>query len=141
MPPRTMIIPSYSSVQTDPRFWGEKDCLECKPQRWIDDVTREWIHPAKRGSFIGWSEGARDCAGKKLSQVEVVATLAVLLRDWTVEPVLFEEKTVEEGKRRVLKVIEGLTPVVLVQMNGSERTPLFWKRREYTLSVCKILRR
>ncbi|KAI1485519.1 hypothetical protein F5X96DRAFT_659588 [Biscogniauxia mediterranea] len=41
-------------------------------------------------TFIVWSEGARDCPGRKFSQVEFVATIASLFRDWRVNPVTFE---------------------------------------------------
>jgi cytochrome P450 len=127
IPPKTMIIPSYASVQTEPRWWGD-DSLEFRPQRWIDS-NGDFI-PPKKGTFIGWSEGARDCPGKKFSQVEFVATLAVLLRDWTVEPVrLSEKESPAEARKRVLDVIESSTPVLLLQMNNPERTPLVWKRR------------
>ncbi|KAK3986032.1 putative cytochrome P450 [Cladorrhinum sp. PSN332] len=126
IPPQTMIIPSYASIQSEPKWWGE-DSLEWKPQRWVDN-NGDWV-PAKKGTYIGWSEGPRDCAGRKFSQVEIVATLAVLLRDWTVEPVLAGKETPAEARQRVLNVIEESTPVVLLQMNHPERTPLVWKRR------------
>ncbi|KAF7514542.1 hypothetical protein G7054_g15223 [Neopestalotiopsis clavispora] len=94
LPPKTMIVPSYASLQTDPKYWGE-DSLEWRPSRFIasspsqatsfataDRIdAEEFITPA-RGTFLAWSGGARDCVGRKFSQVESVATIASLFRDW-----------------------------------------------------------
>lgn len=36
--------------------------------------------------FFGWAYGQRVCLGKRLSQVELVAALAVLFRNHCVDP-------------------------------------------------------
>ncbi|WXC56491.1 hypothetical protein SNK03_002425 [Fusarium graminearum] len=38
------------------------------------------------GAFLPWAAGPRVCPGKKFSQVEFVAVLASLLKEYTVEP-------------------------------------------------------
>ncbi|KAK4117833.1 cytochrome P450 [Canariomyces notabilis] len=135
LPPDCMVAPSYGSVQTDPRFWGS-DSLEWKPSRFIvkrnggGDDGEDFRVPV-RGAFIGWSDGARDCPGRKFSQVEFVAALAVLFRSgWRVEPVTKPGETIEAARRRVLDLIENDSgSVLLLQMLHPERAPLVWKRQ------------
>lgn len=134
IPPNTMVIPSYAAVHTEPRYWGS-DSLVWRPSRWIHGAAaspgqENLINPQK-GTFLGWSEGARDCPARKFSQVEFVATIATLLRDWKVEPVPLDGESLEDARRRVLDLIkEDSGPVLLLQMLHPERASLTWKRRE-----------
>ena len=133
LPPKTMFIPSYAAVQTDPRYWGP-DALEWRPSRWIQQGAKpgnEELISVERGTFHGWSEGARDCPGKKFSQVEFVATMAVLFRDWRVDPArLHDGESLEEAQKRVLDLIEhDSAPVLLLQMLHPEQAPLVWSKR------------
>ena len=85
----------------------------------------------RKGSFIAWSEGLRICPGKKFSQVEFVASMAAIFRDWYVEPLLEEGESLEVARKRVLKLVEEDTgQVLLLQMLHPERAPLVWKRRQ-----------
>lgn len=144
LPPNTMICLAYSSLQTDPRWWGS-DSLTWRPSRFIKSAesqpgsntrtrpqsldVEEFIKP-RRGSFVGWSEGARDCPGRKFSQVEFVATIASIFRDWRVDPVTFERETIDCARRRVLHLIENESAMVLlIQMLHPEKAPLVWSRR------------
>ncbi|KAI0200589.1 cytochrome P450 [Astrocystis sublimbata] len=131
LPPQSMIAPSYGAVQTDPRYWGT-DSLTWRPSRYITagkPGDEEWNSPV-RGAFVGWSEGTRDCPGRKFSQVEFVATMAVLLRDWCVSPVLKPGESTEAAQKRVMDLIETDSgPVLLLQMLHPERAPLTWQRR------------
>ncbi|KAG8159133.1 hypothetical protein KVR01_010794 [Diaporthe batatas] len=136
IPPRTMIVPSHASVHSDPRYWGS-DSLVWRPSRWIkpgaagpgDIDGEEFISPV-RGTFLPWSDGIRDCPGKKFSQVEAVATLAALFRDWRVDPVTRQGEDLGDARKRVLRFIEEDTGMMLlVQMLHPERCPLIWKRR------------
>ncbi|KAI1758634.1 cytochrome P450 [Hypoxylon sp. FL1150] len=142
LPPNTMIVPSYASIQSDPRYWGD-DSLEWRPSRFIKSSTsadaktagatlddEEFITPA-RGTFLSWSGGARGCVGRKFSQVEFVAVVATLFRDWRVGPVLAGGgETAEAARMRVLNQIEtDSAPVLLLQMLHPDRCPLVWSRR------------
>jgi cytochrome P450 len=142
LPPNTMICLAYSSLQTDPRWWGS-DSLTWRPSRFIKkadssipqgekaDLDREQFAQPRRGSFIGWSEGTRDCPGRKFSQVEFVATIASIFRDWRVNPVVFEGETIEGARKRVLDLIEKESAMVLlIQMVHPEKAPLVWSKRE-----------
>lgn len=147
VPSNTMICLAYSSLQTDPRWWGS-DSLTWRPSRFIKktagsdsksfgsceeeaDLDVEQFVQPRRGTFIGWSEGARDCPGRKFSQVEFVATMASIFRDWRVDPVIFDGETIEGARKRVLNLIEtDSAMVLLIQMLHPEKAPLVWSKRE-----------
>ncbi|KAI0396623.1 cytochrome P450 [Xylariaceae sp. FL0594] len=132
VPPNTMVIPSYASVHTDPKYWGT-DSLTWRPSRWITTTEyhgKEHVLNPRRGTFLGWSEGARDCPGRKFSQVEFVATMATLLRDWVVDPIPKQGEGLNNARRRILHQIEtDSAPVLLLQMLHPERSPLVWRKR------------
>lgn len=144
LPPHSMVAPSYGSVQTDPNIWGP-DSLSWKPSRWIKPAAAatgsagpttsklddgEDFNMPVRGAFIGWSEGTRDCPGRKFSQVEFTATIATLFLDWRVDPLPAKGETLDAARERVVDLIETDSgPVLLLQMLHPERAPLVWKRR------------
>jgi cytochrome P450 len=140
LPPNTMMCLSSAALQSDPRWWGS-DSLTWRPSRFIKPAGSEstakktGIHEeefvqGRRGSFVGWSEGARDCPGRKFSQVEFVATMASLFRDSRVDPVQLEGETIEAARKRVLNLIETDSGMVLLlQMLHPERAPLIWSKR------------
>ncbi|KAG8158562.1 hypothetical protein KVR01_011684 [Diaporthe batatas] len=133
VPPNTMVIPSYAAVHTEPKYWGS-DPLVWRPSRWIQEGAaapgQEEVISPKKGTFLGWSEGGRDCPARKFSQVEFVATVATLLRDWRVDPVQLDGESPDDARRRVLNLIkEDSGPVLLLQMLHPERASLAWKRR------------
>lgn len=136
IPPRTMVVPSNASTGTDPKYWGP-DSLTWRPSRWIKPAAsesegvdgEEFIAPV-RGTFLSWSDGIRDCPGKKFSQVETVATVAAVFKDWRVDPVVNPGETLDGARKRVLRFIEDDTGMVLlVQLLHPERCPLVWKKR------------
>ncbi|KAK2593318.1 hypothetical protein QQS21_008961 [Conoideocrella luteorostrata] len=130
IPPGTMVLPSYSAIHTHPRFWGP-DPLVWRPSRWIIDSSEgEELMVPDRGTFISWSEGERSCPGKKFSQVEVVAALATVLREWKVEPVKRHNESITDARSRLLHQIENdSAQVLLLQMLHPERAPLVWRKR------------
>ncbi|RYC55262.1 hypothetical protein CHU98_g10947 [Xylaria longipes] len=132
LPPQSIIAPSYGAVHTDPRFWGS-DSLVWRPSRWIKagNAGNEELNAVVRGSFIGWSEGIRDCPGRKFSQVEFSAAIAVLFRGAHVDPVTRDGETMDAARARVLHLIKNDSgTVLLLQMLHPERAPLRWSRRE-----------
>ncbi|KAH8704634.1 cytochrome P450 [Phaeosphaeriaceae sp. PMI808] len=134
LPANTLVIPNHIAVHTHPKFWGS-DSLEYKPSRWIESSgtshNNEILVTPRKGSFIPWSEGVRNCPGKKFSQVEFVATIAALLRNWRVEPKLRPNETMDQARRRILQLVEEDTgQVLLLQMLHPERAPLVWKHVE-----------
>ncbi|KAL2016804.1 hypothetical protein VTK56DRAFT_2973 [Thermocarpiscus australiensis] len=95
------------------------------------DAHEVLLPPPSRGNYLGWSEGSRDCPGKRFSQVEWVAFLAAMFRDWRVEPLRSEGETFAEARTRVLDFIEKDTDYggLLLQLMHPERVPLVWSRR------------
>ncbi|KAI1660271.1 hypothetical protein F4813DRAFT_387133 [Daldinia decipiens] len=86
------------------------DSLEWRPSRWIRPGAKkpgdEEIDINRRGVFLAWSEGTRDCPGKKFSQVEFVALMVGLFRQWRVDPVKkYSGESIETARRRVLDLI------------------------------------
>lgn len=133
LPQNTMVIPSYSAVHTEPRIWGD-DSLVWKPSRWIKPGGKpgeEELIKHLDGSFLGWSEGPRNCPAKKFSQIEFVATVAALLRDWRVDPVPADsDESMDDARKRVLNLIEkDCGAVLLLQMLHPERASLTWSKR------------
>ncbi|KAM7219000.1 Cytochrome P450 [Rhypophila decipiens] len=139
IPPKTMVALSYSSLQTDPNYWSD-DSLVWRPSRWIriqndsdqQQEEEEEIITPKRGTFLPWSDGIRDCPGRKFSQIEFVATMACLFRDWRVEPAFISKgESRDDARKRVLHQIKtDSAPVLLLQMLHPERSPLVWSRRQ-----------
>lgn len=70
-----------------------------------------------------FSQGPRICLGKKFAQVEAVAFLTLLLRQWRVEPIFLPEETVPRWQKRVL------TPSTLTTLHFKNDLPLRLVRR------------
>lgn len=133
IPPNTMVIPGHSALHTEPWIWGS-DSLVWRPSRWIKTPGKpgaEEIINHKEESFLGWSEGARNCPARKFPQVEFVATIATLLRDWRVDPVPVDTRESEQKARdRVMDLINNDSgAVLLLQMLHPERATLSWSKR------------
>lgn len=54
----------------------------------------EEIINSVRDSFISWADGPRDCPGKKFSQVETVAAIALLFRNRRVDQSSIENQSI-----------------------------------------------
>ncbi|TQS33652.1 hypothetical protein Golomagni_05995 [Golovinomyces magnicellulatus] len=135
IPAETVVTTSWGAVQTDPRYWGSNS-LAWNPRRWIkqSETISEKPNPGaeefldyKRGTFVGWSGGARDCPGRQFSQAEFVATMAVLFSDYRVEAVKNPGETNKMARDRVMDVIENDTgAILLTQIMHPERVPLYF---------------
>lgn len=134
IPPKTVILPNHISVHTDPRVWGSESLI-WRPSRWIKqsetrDLDGEFFIPPARGSFHGWADGPRDCPGRKFSQVDSVAVLALLFKTWRVNPVTNEGESLEAARERVRRfIVEDTGSILMTQMLHPERCPLVWKER------------
>ncbi len=128
------------ALQTHPRYWGH-DSLTWKPSRWIiqsssntsDDLgtrlSQETILAPQKGAFIAWSEGVRNCPGKKFAQVEFVATMAALFREFVAEPVARDGETPNAARQRVLEVVKDSNVELLLQMRNPESVSVKWSQR------------
>jgi len=72
-----------------------------KPSRWENNME----------SFLGFSIGPRSCLGRKFATVEAVCFIALVLRDWKVEPLL-EGTTIEDWKKKTFEIELGATLTV-----------------------------
>ncbi|KAF4554312.1 Cytochrome P450-like protein 68 [Elsinoe fawcettii] len=118
---------------------GEQDDVGEAKQR---DVEERLFRPRK-GAFIPFSEGKRSCIGQRFARTEIVAVLAAVFKEWSVELVVpgdeqglsFQERrerfetarekavrTIKDGCRTgpTLRLRKGEIPVRLVK-RGEER--------------------
>jgi cytochrome P450 len=59
------------------------------------DTSEQLFRPV-RGAYIPFSEGARSCLGRRIAQVEIIAALAVIFRDYSMELAVDEWATDDE---------------------------------------------
>ncbi|XP_031475576.1 cytochrome P450 86B1-like [Nymphaea colorata] len=76
--PGTIIMYHAYSVGRMRWIWGE-DCMEFKPERWIDDEGR-LRHENNSFRFIAFNAGPRTCVGREVAFVQMkLAAAAILL--------------------------------------------------------------
>lgn len=133
-PPEILISLNTCAVQTLPKYWGQ-DSLVWDPRRWIDSSqpsgTAERIRdPPEKGTFVPWIEGPRICPGKKFSQVEFVAVIARLFRNWTVKPVMQPQESTMQARERVINMVNGSHVILTLQMKKPTSVHLVWSKRD-----------
>jgi cytochrome P450 len=139
VPAGTSVHLNMSALHTNPQFWGE-DGLNWKPERFISlpqadaqahTMEDEVVAPDTSTNFIPWAYGQRICPGKKFSQVELVAALAMMFRDHTVAPLPHPGESMEDARKRVF--ITGLDVdhegKMLFDMKYPEKACLMWSSR------------
>ena len=134
VPPNTLIFLNTIALHTLPRYWGS-DSLLWRPTRWISSspstpIGNETLQEPAKGTYIPWAEGHRVCPGRKFSQVEFVAVVAVLFGRYKVYPVLLEGESSENAKERILKTIEKSHVEITLQMKNPRSVALKWTRRD-----------
>lgn len=65
-----------------------------------EGIESELLKPSTDKNYMPWSYGERVCPGKRFSQVELAATLAVLFRSHRVDPVSEQGETLAEARKR-----------------------------------------
>ena len=132
---------SMQALHTYPHYWGE-DSLEWRPQRWIESSHPEAAAPESlsavleaetlfvppKGTYFPWSDGARNCPGKKFAQVEHVAAMAALLRDHRADPVPLSGESVDDTRRRALGVVKDSTLGLLIEMKNPRSVGVRWSK-------------
>ncbi|KAH7262312.1 cytochrome P450 [Fusarium tricinctum] len=84
------------------------------------DTSAQLFRP-ERGSYIPFSDGPRSCLGRRIAQVEIIAALAVIFRDYSLE----------------LAVDEWASDEELEKMDSEEKRSIYTKAQ--TVSREKIL--
>jgi cytochrome P450 len=81
-------------------------------------------------SFLTWSAGVRSCPGQRVSQVEFVAVMAGLFRDWKMKPVPEFGEDDAMSRNRIQRLVDQETVMVLLlQLLHPGKAVLTWKRR------------
>jgi cytochrome P450 len=139
VPAGTNVHLSMSALHTHPQYWGE-DGLEWKPERFISlpqadvqphTIEDETVAPDTSTHFLPWAYGQRICPGKRFSQVELVAALAMMFRDHRVDPLPHSGESMEDARNRVFATAlevdhEGK---MLFEMKYPEKACLMWSKR------------
>ncbi|KIJ66894.1 hypothetical protein HYDPIDRAFT_149950 [Hydnomerulius pinastri MD-312] len=124
----THIVVDMIGVQYNPRYFAEPE--EFKPSRWYkksqeDADKKEDLSESEE--YTAFSVGPRSCLGRKFATTEAVCLLALMLRDWRVEPLLMAKsdgkvETRQEWRERVMQATMNLTM-------GIKDVPLRFSRR------------
>ncbi|KAF4626589.1 hypothetical protein G7Y89_g11573 [Cudoniella acicularis] len=131
IPENVLVVPALQAQHTHPRHWGS-DSLEWRPQRWITaskDLESEVLFQPPKGTFFAWSEGLRNCPGKKFAQVEFVAVMVGLFGNNIAEPVPNHGESVAAARERVLRVVKDSNVELLLQMRDPESVRVALKGR------------
>ena len=125
------------AVHTYPRYWGA-DSLSWRPGRWIisdtlgdkADLDAESLFSPVKGTYFPWSDGQRNCPGKKFAQVEFVAVIANLFRGHRVLPEQTAGKSEKQARQSVLETVADSAVKMLLQMKDPARVGVRWISRE-----------
>jgi cytochrome P450 len=86
-----------------------------------DGFDAESILEPRKGTFMPWSDGPRACPGKKFAQVEFVAVIVTILRDYRLRPPVMNRETEEDARRRILDVVKDSRLNFSLQMRHPTR--------------------
>ncbi|KAF4266168.1 hypothetical protein KXX16_006707 [Aspergillus fumigatus] len=142
LPPRVNINLNTNCLHYSEQYWGP-DVAIFYPQRWDARNQNSFlaknastqglagpglefptVHKPVRGAFIPFSDGFRACLGKKFAQVEFIAALSALSRNYKVE--LADDSP--EGRNDAERVLRESTSVLTLSMR--EDVPIRFQRRK-----------
>ncbi|KAJ3186428.1 hypothetical protein HK101_009651 [Irineochytrium annulatum] len=129
-----LVVPADSIVnillapmQTDPDVWGPES-MTWNPDRWFPEEDGAKGNNGRRGrprgppkgGFLPFSEGMRQCIGKRFSQVTFVTVLAMVVRRYVVS--LPEGESLEDViKSTVMVTLAPVKPLRLVFKKRDQR--------------------
>jgi cytochrome P450 len=137
IPPNSNVQVNFSGLHTNTKTWGSS-AMAWNPARFItsDDAQRgkgvnvEQLRAFPEGVYVPWSHGERICPGKRFSQVELAAVLAVLFRKHGVEAVPEIGESELEARERAKRVSLDIQMSLLNEMYQSDRVGLRWAEVE-----------
>ncbi|KAI0261580.1 cytochrome P450 [Gloeopeniophorella convolvens] len=100
IPKGITVVVDMAGVHYNPRYFPEP--YKYDPTRWrgasaeVEDVT-------------AFSIGPRTCIGRKFAAVEAVCFLTLLIRDWTLEPIMNPGESGEQWRERVMQADAKMT--------------------------------
>ncbi|KAI0601588.1 cytochrome P450 [Biscogniauxia sp. FL1348] len=109
------------------------------------DTSAQLYRPV-RGSYVPFSSGARSCLGRRIAEVEIMAALAVIFRDYSVENVVEDgdddlvgmgEKERQEREReayarateRSRRTLREASSLITLKLHGDAHVPVRLVRR------------
>lgn len=107
------------------------------------DTNGQLFRPI-RGSFVPFSDGARSCLGRRIAQIEIIATLAVLFQQYSVENAVDDWASDEEVERmtkeekedvyrkateRSRQTLRGASSIITLKLHGGKSVPVRMVRR------------
>ncbi|KAF7866955.1 hypothetical protein EAF04_005795 [Stromatinia cepivora] len=144
LPPHTAVHCSIPALHAHPRYWGFNP-LAWNPSRFISISStstptnksgtqvfdKEKVEVDTSNHFMPFAWGQRVCPGRKFAQVELVAVLAALFKDWKVEVVPKEGETEEQARARAWKssLVVDHERHMLHEMVDPESVGLRWVKR------------
>ncbi|KAF7913132.1 uncharacterized protein EAE98_011682 [Botrytis deweyae] len=144
LPPHTTVHCSIPALHAHPKYWGS-DPLSWNPSRFISmsstststekystqDFDKEKVEGDTSNHFMPFAWGQRVCPGKKFAQVELVAVLAALFKDWRVEVVPKDGETDEQARKRAWKssLVVDHERHMLHEMLDPESVGLRWVKK------------
>lgn len=145
--------PTARPEDADPNDPDANDLHQFKPERWLlsanapasttsnnpDDgldapLTASTLFSPVRGAFIPFSEGPRSCLGRRFAQVEILAALALIFCDYSVELDVSEWTSLEE----VEKVPKGSQARKDIWMKARKRADYLMTQGMGTLITLKM---
>ena len=144
--PSTAVNINVQALHTNPQTWGS-DALDWRPSRWLKPsssstnssnenhplpMAKETFIEPEAGTFIPWADGPRECVGRKFSQVEFVAVLASLFRDYRVRPVVKNGEGEAEARRALTRMVDdSAISAITLQMLEPRSRSLRWERQNW----------
>ncbi|KAF7886850.1 uncharacterized protein EAF02_003497 [Botrytis sinoallii] len=131
IPANYLVVPHLQALHTHPHHWGG-DSLTWRPERWIENsgnLEKESLFNPPKGTYFPWSEGIRNCPGKRFAQVEFVATLTALFRSHTAEPVPNKGESLDAARKRTLDTVKDSNVELLLQMANPRSVSIRWRQR------------
>ncbi|KAF5175176.1 Cytochrome p450 [Thalictrum thalictroides] len=101
--PGMKILISMYALGRMESIWG-KDCLEYRPERWIDENGK--LNPVPLTKFFPFFAGPRNCVGKDLAFTQMKLVIAAVLFNFHVE--LLEGEVIRPKPSMVLHMQNGL---------------------------------
>ncbi|KAL6230042.1 hypothetical protein BDW75DRAFT_249078 [Aspergillus navahoensis] len=146
LPPKVRVNVGISAIHHVEEYWGP-DAGTFNPRRWdkrnpdsflarnegMDGLSGPGlespsIHKPVRGAYVAFSDGERACVGRKFAQVEFVAVLTVLFREYRVSLCKVDTESDEDARERVKRALEGSTAPMALGI--TEKVPLVFRRRD-----------
>lgn len=128
--PGTVVGGNYYGAHLSPR-WGA-DIEAFNPSRFVTvSATGEETLTVPDGPMYGpWLLGTRVCPGKKFSQVEFVALLAHLLKEWRIDVLAKAGEDEHNARERFAKVLDNKYWSVSTYLRNPESAGVKFVKRE-----------